>query len=194
MTSALSFLLQVVLDLAVILMLLRFLNQACQTDAHNPMTQLVWRLSEPLTRQLAFLLPSRGTWHWAALALATVAAMAKVLALNALGFDGAAVAGQQMFLGNPSALTIFVFGLADVVSTLINILCLSIVVFAVMTFFITDTGNPLFRYTASLSLPLLAPIRRRIGTLSGIDLSPLIALIALQAVKILIISLLLGQP
>ena len=191
MSASLSFLLQVLLDLAVILMLLRFLNQACQTDSHNPMTQLVWRLSEPLARPLAFLLPSKGTWHWTALVIAIAAAMAKVVALAVLGFDGTAIAGQQIFLGNPTALTIFVFGLADVVSTLINILCLSIIVFSIMTFFITDTSNPLFRYTASLSLPLLAPIRRRIGILGGFDLSPLIALIALQTVKILIVSLLL---
>ena len=191
MSSALSFLLQVVLDLAVILMLLRFLNQACHTDPHNPMTQLVWHLSEPLARPLAFLLPSKGTWHWTALVLALATATAKVVALAALGFNGAAIAGQQIFLGNPAAPTIFLLGLADVVSTLVNILCLSIIMFSVMTFFVTDTSNPLFRYTASLSLPLLAPIRRRLGTLSGLDLSPLIALIALQTVKILIVSLLL---
>ena len=194
MSSSLSFLLHVLLDLAVILMLLRFLNQACHTDPHNPMTQLVWRLSEPLTRQLAFFLPSKGTWHWAALILALAFAMAKVVALAILGFDGAAVAGQQIFLGNPTPLTIFVFGLANVVSTLSNILCLSIIVFSIMTFFVTDTSNPLFRYTANLSLPLLAPIRRRIGTLGGVDLSPLIALIALQTLKILIVSLLLERP
>ena len=113
------------------------------------------------------------------------------MALAALDFNGAAIAGQQIFLGNPAAPTIFLLGLADVVSTLVNILCLSIIVFSVMTFFVTDTSNPLFRYTANLSLPLLAPIRRRLGTLSGLDLSPLIALIALQTVKILIVSLLL---
>ena len=191
MISSLNFLLQVLFDLAVILMLLRFLNQACHTEPHNPLTQLIQRLSEPLARPLASLLPSGGTWHWAALVLAIVAATAKVGALAALDFNGAAVAGQHLFLGNLAPLTVFAFGLADVISTLINILCLGIIVFSIMTFFITDTGNPLFRYTAGLSRPLLTPIRRWVGTLSGIDLSPLIALIALQTLKILIVSLLL---
>jgi YggT family protein len=50
------------------------------------------------------------------------------------------------------------------------------------------------RFADSATEPLLGPIRRALPDLGGLDISPLILLIALEVVRRLLVGLLLGQP
>jgi YggT family protein len=55
-----------------------------------------------------------------------------------------------------------------------------------LSWFNRDPGNPLAAVIGSLTEPLLRPARRVIPPIGGLDLSPLLVLIALQALSILV--------
>ena len=50
------------------------------------------------------------------------------------------------------------------------------------------------RFSDSVTEPLLGPIRRALPDLGGLDISPLLLLIALEVVRRLLVGLLSGQP
>ena len=48
--------------------------------------------------------------------------------------------------------------------------------------------NPIVRITAALTEPLLAPIRRMLPDLGGIDISPMVLLVALRLLRGLLVG------
>ena len=59
-----------------------------------------------------------------------------------------------------------------------------ILIYAILSFVNPGAYNPLSNVLASVSEPLLRPVKRIIPTIGGLDLSPLFVLIGLQAVII----------
>lgn len=65
----------------------------------------------------------------------------------------------------------------------------SLVVFAavILSWVPLDPRNPLVTMTHGLTEPVLAPIRRALPPMGGLDLSPMVLLIALQVLKGLLV-------
>jgi YggT family protein len=70
---------------------------------------------------------------------------------------------------------------------LIDLYALVVLAAVVLSWVRPDPDNPFVRVIESLTEPVLAPIRQAIPPLGGLDLSPLVLLIALQLLKRLFI-------
>ena len=70
---------------------------------------------------------------------------------------------------------------------LIDLYSLVVLVAAILSWVPIDQRNPLVTITHALTEPVLAPIRRAIPPMAGLDLSPMVLLIALQILKGLLI-------
>jgi YggT family protein len=71
--------------------------------------------------------------------------------------------------------------LPDLIRTIANIYIVLIIVRAVLSWFNTDPYHPANRALMSITEPLLGPIRRIIP-MTGVDFSPLIAILLIQLV------------
>ena len=60
---------------------------------------------------------------------------------------------------------------------------------ALLSWFVQDPSHPLMRLLIDVTEPILAPIRNRLPSSWMIDLSPLIAIVVIQIVWRLIVSL-----
>jgi len=67
---------------------------------------------------------------------------------------------------------------------------LVIVISAVMSWFSPDPRNPLVRFITAVSYPLVAPFRRYIPPIAGIDISPIFAILLLGAAQSLLLRML----
>ena len=71
----------------------------------------------------------------------------------------------------------------------------SVILSWLIAFNVINTGNPTVRQIAravdSLTSPLLAPIRRFLPSIGGLDLSPIILLIALEFLRRFVVEMLL---
>ena len=74
-------------------------------------------------------------------------------------------------------------------SVIIQLLGLAVLARALLSWFVRDPSHPLLRILIDLTEPILAPIRRRLPPSWMIDLSPLIAIIVINVVWRMIISL-----
>ncbi len=81
--------------------------------------------------------------------------------------------------------------IAQIIAGLVNLMTMLVVIWCLLSWFpnIRWYDQP-FRTLDQLVQPIVMPFRRFIPPISGIDLSPMVAIIVLQAVSSLVIHLL----
>ena len=67
--------------------------------------------------------------------------------------------------------------------TLINLYSLVVLAAVVISWVQMDRNNPIASFVLTLTEPVLTPIRQAIPPMGGLDLSPMVLLIALQVLK-----------
>ncbi|SFD36225.1 YggT family protein [Paracidovorax konjaci] len=167
-----SFLLDVVGGLLTGACLLRLYMQAQRVPFGNPIGRLVFALSDWLVMPLRRIIPPTGRWDWSSLVAALLIQLLQYLLLWAL-LGGAMGLAWLPWLA--------VFGMARVAVTgMMGLL----IVAAVLSW--VQTRSPIADVIARLCDPVLRPLRRVIPLLGGVDLSPLVAIVALQVVMIVL--------
>ena len=68
-------------------------------------------------------------------------------------------------------------------STLVDFYSLVVLAAVVMSWVRVDLRNPLARVVYSLTEPVLAPVRRVLPAMGGLDFSPMVVLLALQFLR-----------
>ena len=173
--DALIFIVDSVLTLAVFAFLLRFLLAIVRADFRNPLSQAILSLTNWLVLPLRRLLPPMGRVDTASLVALMVVQFTMTLVIFRL------LTGALMPL-----VPLVIAGLTSLAITTIRLLQVLIFIYALLSFIAPGTYSPVVGLLASLCEPLLRPLRRVLPVLGGLDFSPLVALIGLQALLILI--------
>ena len=175
--QALLFVLNALLTLVVIAFLLRVLMPLVRADFRNPIGEAVLKLTNPLVLPLRKVLPPGKRFDPASL-----------VALLIVQFAGTAL--LQLVAGGGFRLdAILLGGLRDLLHAVLQFYFFAVLVYALMSWFAGAAYNPAAQILGKLVEPLLAPIRRIVPPLGGLDLSALFLLIALQALQIALRSL-----
>ncbi len=175
MTDALVFLLRSLADLYIIAFLLRLVLQWVRADFYNPLCQFIVRVTNPLVIPLRRLIPAAGRLDSASL----VAALALQVAVTLLLLNLACI-------GEPGVLQILGLAALRLVHLLLRIYFFALLIHVLLSWIAPGGYNPAISLLASLCEPLLAPFRRLIPPVGGIDLSPLFAILVLQALTMLL--------
>ncbi len=179
LSKPLEFLITTIFDLYIMVVMLRFILQQVRADFYNPISQFIVKVTNPPLIPLRRIIPG-----WGGIDIASILLM---LLLQSIAFTLLLLI-RGMDLG---ALVIINLALAELISMAFNIFIFAIIIQAVISW-INPAGhyNPVGSILRSLTEPLLRPARRYIPPVSGIDLSPLAALMVLQILKMLIVPLL----
>jgi YggT family protein len=180
LTQPIVLLLRMVFDFAIIFVLMRFALQLARADFYNPVSQAIVRVTNPLLAPLRHIIPPLAGQDSAALVLA----YAFALLFLAIAYS---VTG-----GIPNPLLLLPLALLHLLEIVLDMLFWGIIIHAVLSWFPNAQGAPAARVLDQLITPLLAPIRRIIPDLGGIDLSPIALLLFVQVLKISLIPLLIG--
>ncbi|MEY4760304.1 MAG: hypothetical protein RLZZ200_160 [Pseudomonadota bacterium] len=173
--EAVAFLVNTLFGLATFVLLLRLLLQGVRADFRNPLVRGIAQLTNPVILPLRRWIPAVGRIDSASV-LAVVAMTACKLWVLEL------ISPLPAFFGLN-----FVRLLAiELVQLLLQSYLYLILLYAVSSFFTQGGYSPGRAMLASLCEPILQPIRRRLPAISGFDLSPLVALLAIQALLLLV--------
>ena len=175
-TRPVEFLLTTLIELYVLAILLRFLLASVRADFYNPVSQFLVRVTNPVIVPLRRLLPPAGRVD-----TATITAMIGIEWLGQL-LVGLLRGGVQPWVG-------FVVTLATLTEMVFNVFLFAIVIQAILSWISPGTWNPVVSIIHSLAEPVLRPFRRLLPPVSGIDLSPLLAILAIMVAKMLILPL-----
>jgi len=171
----LQFLIETFAGLVAFVCLLRLLLQLSRADFRNPVARAVLQLSNPLILPLRRIVPPLGRLD-SATALAVLLVMAAKLLLLQWLMGGVPARPQHLLLQL----------LVQVAQLLLNTYLWAIMLHALLSMLAPDSRSPGQSILYSLCEPVLRPIRQRIPALSGLDLSPLWALIAIQVLLLIL--------
>lgn len=171
--NAVIFLINTAFTLYLMVVMLRLWLQLARADFYNPFSQFVVKATNPLVLPLRKVIPSLGQLDTATLLLAYLIATAKYIVLQLL-------LSPELSVG-----VSFILGALLLLKEALNLLFWVLVIRAIMSWF-SQGRNPLEHVFHQLTEPFLAPVRRIIPPLGGLDLSVLFVLIALQFINILL--------
>ncbi len=177
--NALVFLIKTVFDILTLVFLLRFLMQALKVSFNNPIGQMVIALTDFAVKPTRKLVPSWKKLDLSTLLLAFIMQLALHIVLFALS-NTATLSSAAIW---PA---IIARGALGVVRTIFDIFFYAIILQVILSW--VNPQTPIAPVLHSITRPILAPIQRVIPAISGIDFSPLIAIILLQMLNISIFS------
>ena len=172
--EAFSFLLGVFFNLAIILAMTRFLLQLVGADFYNPVSQFVVRATNPVLGPLRKLIPPGRQFDGASLVAVLVLIVAQVY-VEFLLRHGGTPPGQILLLWSFNSLGSWVLGYFFV----------AVIIRVVLSWIMQDPRHPFFMIVNQITEPLMAPARRVLPPMGGLDLSPILVLIALQFLMVL---------
>lgn len=172
--TATVFLIQTVFGFYILAVMLRFLLQCVRADFYNPLVQFLVRITNPPLLPLRRIIPGYRGLDLASVVLAFVLQLVEVL-LIALLFDRALGVGGLLLLT-----------VMELLKLLINIYLWGVIIQAVLSWINPDPYHPAARVLAQLTAPLLRPARRVLPPISGVDLSPMLVVVALIFVSLLL--------
>jgi YggT family protein len=174
LTEVLAYLLQTVLSLFLLVVMLRFLLQVVRADFYNPISQFLVKVTNPMILPLRKLVP--GLWGLdmatlVLLVLVQVAGIAAMLLLN------------NVALPNPLLLLLWaVIGIAGLV---VNFYFFALLATIIISWVAPGSSNPAVYLLRQVTEPVMAPFRRLLPSMGGLDFSPILVFIGINILQIL---------
>jgi YggT family protein len=165
---------QPLFSLAMLLIAVRFLAQLCGVSGYNPISMTLRRVTNVVVLPLSRLLPSGNRFSPGAL----VALILIQVVFIALMFT---LEGRLDAFNVLQALIWAAIGCA---SLLVNIIFYSVIAMIVVSFLAPQSSNPAVEFIWELTEPVMAPLRRILPPMGGLDFSPIILFIALNVIRV----------
>ena len=173
-SQAIAFVLDALFHLFILAALVRFWMQAFRAPARNPIAQFTMALTDWAVRPLRRIIPGILNLDWASL----VVAFAFELLLQFLLL---LVMGASPTLDALSVLLFFAF--VKLIRLSIYVFMGAIIIQAVLSW--VNPHHPVAPFFQALTRPFLRPFQRAVPPIGGVDITPVLVLIALQLVLIL---------
>lgn len=82
----------------------------------------------------------------------------------------------------------FISAIASILDTILQIYMWIVIVAALLSWVSPDPYNPIVRFLYRVTDPVFRPIRNIIGTIGGIDISPIIVLAAIWFLRAFVVT------
>lgn len=185
--NALNFLITTIFDIYILVIAVRFLMQLTRADYHNPLSQFIVKVSNPLLIPLRRFVPGFSGTDIAALVLCFILIFVKLTVFKAIGFSDY-IGGQGLNLAAANWLQIALLSIVSLVELFFNLFIYALVAQALLSWISTGGNNPAYGVLQSITSPVLTPLRRIIPAMGGLDLSALAGIIGLSFLKILVVQ------
>ncbi len=165
-------------SLILLIIFLRFLLQLVRADFYNPLSQMIVKFTNPMLIPLRRIIPGFGGLDVASLVLAFAAQYLLIMLILV-------VAGYGLNLPWVMMLGWSAVGLLKLV---LNIYFWGMLIMVIASWVAPNSYNPALILINQLLEPVVAPVRRIMPDMGGLDLSPLIVLLGIQVLEILLLS------
>ncbi|MDV5227895.1 YggT family protein [Providencia rettgeri] len=171
--QTLLFVVTTIIQLYIFVLLLRVWMQWVRADFYNPFSQFVVKATKPIVTPLRRVIPAIGPIDTASVVVAFVLALASIIfslwATNTLPIMG---------------ITIIPIGIILLLTYIGKLIFWMILIRAIMSW-VSQGRNPIDYLLYQLTEPLMAPIRRIIPAMGGLDFSAMIIMFILIALNYL---------
>ncbi|MDX7986727.1 YggT family protein [Xenorhabdus sp. 12] len=170
----LNFVVLTILDLYIAVLLLRVWMQWARCDFYNPFAQFIVKITQPIVHPLRRIIPSIGPIDTASVVIAYPLVLIKIMLPIWIA------AGQAIM---PSAI-VFLLGIVELLTAAGKLVFWLVIARALLSW-ISQGRNPVDYVLLQLTEPLMAPIRRILPSMGGLDFSAMIVILILYALNAL---------
>ncbi len=175
--NILALIVQVLSQLFLLAILLRFVFQLVKADFYNPFSQAIVKATSPVLSPLRRVIPGFKGLDIASLVLALVV-------------QTLAMAATLLFKGfNPLLPFLPIWAAIRVIAALASIIFFAAIVSIISSWIAPFSQHPLLLLVRQISDPAMAPFRKIIPPLGGLDLSPIFLFLSLSILQQVIVSL-----
>lgn len=174
----LTFLAKTVIDLYVMVLLLRIWMQWVHSDFYNPFSQFVVKITQPIVGPLRRIIPSLGPIDSASLLVSFLLMTIKFPLLLLIGSGSISLSPYNLL-----------FGIIALVKAAGYLIFWIMIIRALMSW-VSQGRSPMDYLLHQLTEPLMAPIRRILPAMGGIDFSAMVVILILYLINFLGMDLL----
>jgi YggT family protein len=171
LNDAAIFIIKTLGSLYLLIVLLRFILQLVRANFYNPLCQFIVKATQPLLKPLRRIIPSMFGLDMSSLVLALIVQMLLIAVILAL----------KGFLVD--LLLLVPWALIAIFSLFLNILFYAMIISVILSWVAPGSHNPGAELVAQITEPVLAPFRRMVPNLGGLDISPIFAFIVIQLLQ-----------
>ncbi len=162
------YLLQTFLSLYLVAML-----QLVRADFYNPISQFLVKITNPLVLPVRKVVPGFGGIDVASLLLALLLQLAGIVAL--LLVNG---------MGLPGPLLLLVWSCLGVIGLLVNIYFFALLAMIILSWVAAGSRHPAIFLLYQITEPVMAPFRKALPSIGGLDFSPILVFILINVIQI----------
>ena len=186
LNTAAVYVLQTLGSLYLLIVLLRFVLQLVRANFYNPLCQFIVKATQPLLKPLRRIIPSMFGLDMSSLVLAILVQLA-LMALTLLLTYGT--------IGNP--LQLLIWSLIGVTALFLKIFFFALIISVILSWVAPGSTSPGAELVNQITEPALAPFRRMLPSMGGLDISPILAFMVIQLIQSYVIpplAMYVGMP
>ena len=168
LNGAAIFVIQTLGSLYLLIVLLRFILQLVRANFYNPICQFTVKATQPLLKPLRRVIPSMFGLDMSSLVLAILVQMvifAVVLMLSYIPF---------------TVLGLFLWAIIGVLKLFLNVFFYAMIISVILSWVAPGSSSPGAELVNQITEPALAPFRRFLPSMGGLDISPILAFMVIQ--------------
>ncbi|EZP69197.1 YggT family protein [Pseudomonas sp. P7] len=177
LNTAAVYVLQTLGSLYLLIVLLRFVLQLVRANFYNPLCQFIVKATQPLLKPLRRVIPSLFGLDMSSLVLAILVQLA-LMALTLLLTYGTT--------GN--FIQLLIWAIIGVTALFLKIFFFALIISVILSWVAPGSHNPGAELVNQICEPALAPFRRLLPNLGGLDISPILAFMVLKLLDMLVIN------
>ena len=178
MNEIVVYLLQTGLGLYLLLVMLRFVMQLANADFYNPISQFVFKATQPLVGPLQRFLRPFGRFDSASLTLAIALQAAGIMLILALNN-----------IASPNPVTLFLWSAIGILGLLLKIYFFALLASIILSWISPGGSNTAVYLLYQITEPVMAPVRKLLPPMGGLDFSPILVFIGINVLEIVVRNL-----
>ena len=185
LNGAAIFVIQTLGSLYLLIVLLRFILQLVRANFYNPLCQFTVKATQPLLKPLRRVIPSLFGLNMSSLVLAILVQMvifAIVLTLSYMSFN---------------ILGLLAWAIIGVTALFLKVFFFALIISVILSWVAPGSNSPGAELVNQITEPALAPFRRMLPSMGGLDISPIIAFMVIQLIQSYVIpplAMYVGMP
>jgi YggT family protein len=156
--------------------ILRFMLQAVRADFYNPISQFVVKATNPALVPMRKMIPGLGGYDLASIVLALIVEVVAIV-LSLL------IVGWPLPVAN-----IIIWALLGTVGLFLKLYFWGLLIMIISSWIAPQSYNPALMLLRQIIEPPMAPIRKLMPDMGGLDISPIIAFLLINVFEIILVS------
>lgn len=173
MNEIVVYLIQTLLSLFLLAVLLRFLLQLVRADFYNPISQFLAKVTNPIILPLRKIIPSYASLDLSSLLVALLLQLAGIVTV--LFLNGIAI---------PAIPQLLVWSALGIIGLLVNIYFFALLAMIILSWIAPSSKNAAVFLLYQITEPVMAPLRKIIPSMGGLDFSPILVFIVINVIQI----------